>query len=153
MTSQLQVPNRRAHGLPRPGADCWMEAFQTVSELGNVAPYEAESNTRESQTGHSSIGLSAFRLGNRRPWFWLDASPGGTPSAVPEAQPEGLRFLLGPTVHQPILCISTPRKIRMCPCPPEIKRVVHQQIGQDWATRHLADSFQKPIPASGFDNP
>src|ERR1035441_2119182 len=46
---------------------------------------------------------------------------------------EGLRFLPGTAVHQPVVRIPTPWKIRMCPRHPEIKRVVHKKIGQNWA--------------------
>ena len=46
---------------------------------------------------------------------------------------EGLRFLLGPAVHQPIICIPTPREVRVCPCHPEIERVVQEEIGQNRA--------------------
>ena len=43
---------------------------------------------------------------------------------------KGLCLLLCPTVHQPIICISTPREIRMCPRHPEVKRVVHKKVDQ-----------------------
>src|SRR5438552_5130952 len=40
-------------------------------------------------------------------------------------------------MHQPIIRIPTPWEVRMCPCHPEVKRVVHEEIGQDW-TNHSA---------------
>jgi len=42
-------------------------------------------------------------------------------------------FVLGSAVYQPIICIPTPWEVEMCPRHPQIERVVHEEIGQDWA--------------------
>jgi hypothetical protein len=44
-------------------------------------------------------------------------------------------FFLGTAVYQPIIRIPTPWEIRMCPRHPEIERVMHKEIGQNW-THH-----------------
>lgn len=44
---------------------------------------------------------------------------------------ESFCFLLSSTVHQPIVCISTPWEVRMCHRHPDIKRVVQGKIGQN----------------------
>jgi hypothetical protein len=36
-------------------------------------------------------------------------------------------------VHQPIIRIPTPWEVQMCPHHPEIKGIVHKEIGQDGA--------------------
>ena len=46
---------------------------------------------------------------------------------------ERLCFLLVTAVHQSIVCIPTPREIRVCPRYPEIERVVEKNVRQDWA--------------------
>jgi hypothetical protein len=46
---------------------------------------------------------------------------------------ESCCFLLTVAMHQPIVSIPTPWEVRMRPRHPEIKRVVHEQIGQYWA--------------------
>jgi len=43
---------------------------------------------------------------------------------------DDLRLLLTPAVYQSIVCIPTPRKLRVCPCHPQIERIVQEQIGQ-----------------------
>jgi len=42
------------------------------------------------------------------------------------------RFFLGTAVYQPIICIPTPWEIRVCPRYPEIERVMHKEVGQNW---------------------
>jgi hypothetical protein len=46
---------------------------------------------------------------------------------------EGLRFLLVPAVYQSVICIPTPRKVRVRPRHPEIERVMQEQISQNRA--------------------
>ena len=41
---------------------------------------------------------------------------------------EGLRFLLGPAVNQPVIRIPTPRKVWVRPRHPEVERVVQKKI-------------------------
>jgi hypothetical protein len=41
---------------------------------------------------------------------------------------EGFCFLLGPAMHQSIICIPAPREAGVCPFHPEIKRVVQEKI-------------------------
>jgi hypothetical protein len=41
---------------------------------------------------------------------------------------EGLGFLLGPTVYQPIIRIPTPWEVGVGPFHPEIKRVVQEKV-------------------------
>jgi hypothetical protein len=57
---------------------------------------------------------------------------------------EGLRLLLAPAVHQSIVSIPTPWEIRMCPCHPEVERVVKKEISQNWADYGLnaKDNFE-----------
>ena len=43
---------------------------------------------------------------------------------------DGLCLPLGPAVHQSVVCIPTPRKLRVCPCHPQIKRIVQEQVGK-----------------------
>ena len=44
---------------------------------------------------------------------------------------EGQGFLLGSAVNEPVICISTPREVRMCPRHPEVKRVVQEKIREN----------------------
>jgi hypothetical protein len=46
---------------------------------------------------------------------------------------ERLCLLLITAVHQSIVCIPTPREIRVFPRHPEIERVVEKNVRQDWA--------------------
>jgi hypothetical protein len=75
---------------------------------------------------------------------------------------ESLGFLLGPTVHQPVIRIPTPWEFRMCPRHPYIKCIVHEKIGQNRANhtalrRTAASLFRGPIfqhhrsPEPSFD--
>jgi hypothetical protein len=41
---------------------------------------------------------------------------------------DGLCFLLGSAVHQPVVCIPTPREVRMYPLHPQIKGVMQEEI-------------------------
>jgi hypothetical protein len=41
---------------------------------------------------------------------------------------EGLGFLRGPAVHQPVIRVPAPREVGVCPSHPEIKCVVQKQI-------------------------
>jgi len=43
------------------------------------------------------------------------------------------RFVLSPAMNQPIIRIPTPWEVTMCPRHPEVERVVHKKVGQDWA--------------------
>jgi len=47
---------------------------------------------------------------------------------------KGFRFLLVSAMYQPIICIATPWEVRVCPYHPEVKRVVHKDVGQDRAS-------------------
>ena len=61
---------------------------------------------------------------------------------------EGLRFLLVPAVHQPIVCIPTPREVGVRPRHPEIERVVQEQVCQNRADHtplRGAAAFAQPI--------
>jgi len=42
-------------------------------------------------------------------------------------------FLLVTAVRQSVVRITTPRELRVCPRPPEIKRVVEKNVRQNWA--------------------
>ena len=69
---------------------------------------------------------------------------------------ESFRFLLGPTVHQPIVCISTPREFQMYPRHPDIKCIVHEKIGQNRANHapYTKGNFRRlwvPIRRFGTD--
>jgi hypothetical protein len=46
---------------------------------------------------------------------------------------DGLSFLLGPTVHQPVIRITAPWEVGEFPFHPEIKCVVQEQIRQNRA--------------------
>jgi hypothetical protein len=46
---------------------------------------------------------------------------------------QDLCFLLGTAVYQSVIRIPTPWEVRVCPCHPEIKRVMHEEVGQDRA--------------------
>jgi hypothetical protein len=41
---------------------------------------------------------------------------------------EGFSFLLGPAMHQPVICIPTPREVGVCPLHPEVERIVKKKI-------------------------
>src|SRR5262245_23144803 len=41
--------------------------------------------------------------------------------------------MLDPAVNQAIVSIPTPWELRECPYHPEIKRVMHEQIRENWA--------------------
>ena len=43
---------------------------------------------------------------------------------------DGLCLLLAPAMCQPVVGIPTPWKFRVCPCHPQIERIVQKQIGQ-----------------------
>jgi len=43
---------------------------------------------------------------------------------------DDLRLLLAPAMHQSVVCIPTPRKLRVCPCHPQIERIMQEQICQ-----------------------
>jgi hypothetical protein len=43
--------------------------------------------------------------------------------------PEGFGFLLAPAMHQAVISIATPWKVRVCPRHPEIKCIVQEEIG------------------------
>src|SRR5208283_5423274 len=50
---------------------------------------------------------------------------------------DGLCLLLTPAMYQPVVRIPTPRKFRVCPCHPQIERIVQEQIGQHGADHAL----------------
>src|SRR3954449_5875441 len=43
---------------------------------------------------------------------------------------EGFSFSLAAAVHQPVVCIPTPREAGVCPRHPEVKSIVQEKIGK-----------------------
>jgi hypothetical protein len=41
-----------------------------------------------------------------------------------------LSLLLAPAVYQSVVCIPTPREVRVCPCHPQVERIVQEQVGK-----------------------
>ena len=40
------------------------------------------------------------------------------------------RFVLSPAMNQPIICIPTPREIRVCPLDPKVERIMQEEVGE-----------------------
>ncbi len=58
----------------------------------------------------------------------MDLKPAPFPPR-PKFVPEGFRFLRGPAMHQAVVSLATPWKVRMCLRQPEVKRIVPEEIG------------------------
>ena len=130
---ECSSPESLPHSLHRRGTNCRIEASEQclVSETLDQTWPEAEPEKVKFDIRILAFPLSVFAiddLGFRR--MHLQTALRQTSLKL---RLKGLCFLLGPTVHQPIICIPTPRELRVCPCHPEIERVVHKQVGQDWA--------------------
>ena len=129
--SEVQFPHRYPHGFQRRGADRRVEAPKhfIVSGASNQPGPKTVSEEVEFIVRIRAFALPVFAvndLGFRR--MHLQAA---LCQALLKLCLESLSFLLGPAVHQPIICISTPRKVWVRPCHPEIERVMQEQVCQN----------------------
>src|SRR5215831_11106174 len=132
LTSEVQVPNRLSHSLHRRGADCWIESSKqgVISETSHQTRPKAIPEEVKLDVRVFVFPLSVFAvddLGFRRMHLQVALRQPGLKRCL-----ESFGFLLSTTVHQSVIRIPTPWEVRMCPRHPEIKRVVHKKVGQDW---------------------
>src|SRR5215472_9947065 len=131
--AQVQVPYRLPHGLRRRGTYCRIKSAEqrVVPETSyqprpKAIPEEIKFDVRVLASTVPVFAVDDF--GFRRMHLQAAFRQAGSKFRL-----EGFRFLLALTVHQPIVSIPPPWKIRLCPRHPDIERVVKKEICQNWA--------------------
>ena len=129
----IQAPHRRSYGFQRRGADRGGEATEQF-----VVPRASDLPWPElvSQKVKRDIRVPPFALtiltiddlGFGRMHLQAALCQAGLKLSL-----EGFSFLLAVTVHQSVVCIPTPWKVWVCPCHPEIERIVEKNVRQNWA--------------------
>jgi hypothetical protein len=146
--SEVQFPHRRSHGLQRRGADRRVEAPEqcVVSGASNQPGPKAVSEEVELNVRIRAFALPVLAvndLGFRR--MHLQAA---LRQPCLKLRLESLSFLLVSAVDQPIVCIPTPRKVWVRPCPWRQQAILGRRdwdadaprdIVRDYVIEHLAD--------------
>src|SRR5208282_3262319 len=127
-TAEAQFPDRCPHGLHCRDADGRIEPAEqrvfSVIEDPTEPKAVAEEVKLDVRILASTPSVSAVdNLG----FGWMQLKPALCQPCL-KLDFEGLRFLLVPAMHQPVICITTPGKVGVRPCHPQIERVVHEQI-------------------------
>src|SRR5579871_785393 len=145
---EFQLPNRCPHGLHRRGTNCRIKTPEQC--LVSKIPYQTWSEAKPEKVKFEirifalPLSVSAVNdFGFRRMHLQTALR-----QASLKRRFKCLRLLLVTAVHQPVICIPTPREARVRPCHPEIERVVHKEVGQDWAD-HTALRRAAASPDSG----
>src|ERR1700730_17396031 len=119
---------RCAHSLQRGCTDGWREATEQLVTSGILHPSGPKAVSEEVKFDvrilfFATPVLAVNDLGFRRVQFQATDCEASLKIGL-----EGLRFLLGPAVNQPVIRIPTPRKVWVRPRHPEVERVVQKKI-------------------------
>ena len=132
-TAEAKLPDLRPHGLERGGADGGTKAAEqrVVPRVLNQPGPKAVSEEVKLDVRILAFALSVPAVddpGLRRMHFQTALRQPGLKRGL-----EGQGFLLRSAVNKPVISIPTPWEVGMCPCHPEIKCVMHEQIREDRA--------------------
>src|SRR5579859_922945 len=129
-SQHVQAPDRFSHRLHRRWADRRRVATKerTVSRVtdlprAELIPKEVKHNIRVFP--FAPIVFAINDLGFGRMHLKSTFCQSSTKLRL-----EGLGLLFAPTVDKSIVGVPTPWKIRMCPRHPQIKRIMHEEVGE-----------------------